>query len=299
MATVSLCLDGFRNYLAHARGLSENTQRAYLTDVALFLGAAEDDEVAHRLTAHAARTWLADQARTGLAASSLARKMASLRSFSRWASEHGYCETDFAARLRTPRVDTPLPRVLTIEQARSLLHQARDEARDGDPQAVRDWACVNLLYDTGIRVSELTSVRVAGVDASARLLRVRGKGDKERVVPYSPASAAALERWLREARPLVARPSSPDTIFLGVRGGALSAKVVRENLHRLSARAGVPDVAPHGLRHSMATHMVSQGADLRVVQELLGHSALTTTQRYTHVDAARLHAVFAQAHPRA
>ncbi|MBD3688988.1 tyrosine recombinase XerC [Nanchangia anserum] len=294
-----LLIDQFHAYLASVRGLSAHTRRAYRGDIEAFLRGAGEDDLDRYLSIDHARAWLADLARQGAAPASLARKMASLRTFAQWAAEHGYCERVFTARLRNPRVEAPLPRVLTIDEARQLLDRAEEEAREGDPVAMRDAACFTLLYDSGMRVSELTALPLSGLDTSARTARVFGKGAKERVVPYGPVSADALERWVARGRPELARPTSPDTIFLGIRGGALTSKVVRENLHRLAARAGVPDIAPHGLRHSMATHMVSAGADLRVVQELLGHSALTTTQRYTHVDASRLHAVFAQAHPRA
>lgn len=302
MTTSAQCLDAFSTHLASVRGMSVHTRRAYLGDVQAFIATLPEDAqqaLGPFLTREAARAWLADLTRAGLQPSSISRKLAALRTFAAWASERGYCATDFTARLRGPRVEAPLPRVLTTDHARSLLARAETEAADGDPQALRDAAVCALLYDSGIRVSELTGLTLGGLTLSERLARVFGKGAKERVVPFSAECARSLERWLTTGRPALARPDSPDRVFLGARGGALPAKVVRERLHRLAARAGVPDIGPHGLRHSMATHMVSAGADLRVVQELLGHAALTTTQRYTHVDAERLHRAFTQAHPRA
>ncbi|MDU0968686.1 MAG: tyrosine recombinase XerC [Actinomycetaceae bacterium] len=298
VTTTDEIIDEFTLYLARVRSLSDNTQRGYRADISDFLNHGSGP-LADQLTLSAARAWLADLTRAGAQASSISRKLAALRVFSRWASDHGYCDHDFTARLRNPRVATQLPDILTIEQTERLLSLAEEEAADGDPQALRDLACFSLMYDSGMRVGELVGLRLDAVDFEHRTARVFGKGAKERVVPFGPYSARAMDRWIAEGRGQYSRPGSPPTVFLGARGGALSSKVVRANLHRLCARAGVPDISPHGLRHSMATHMVSAGADLRVVQEILGHKALTTTQRYTHVDAERLYGAFAQAHPRA
>ena len=170
-------------------------------------------------------------------------------------------------------------------------------ADDGDPMSARDRAMLELLYATGIRVSELCAVDVGDVDRRRRTVRVLGKGGKERVVPFGGPADAALQDWM-DVRPTLAGPSAGQALFLGARGGRVDPRVVRQTVHRLTRLAGVTELAPHGLRHSAATHVLEGGADLRSVQELLGHASLSTTQRYTHVSVERLRSTFAQAHPR-
>jgi tyrosine recombinase xerC len=164
--------------------------------------------------------------------------------------------------------------------------------------ALRDAALLEVLYATGVRVSELCGLDIADLDRSRRTLRVLGKGDKERTVPYGSPASQALENWLA-VRDRIALAAAGGALFVGVRGRRLDPRAVRDVVHRAAALAGVPDLGPHGLRHSAATHVLNGGADLRSVQELLGHSSLATTQRYTHVSAERLRAVYAQAFPRA
>lgn len=288
-------LDRFHTHVRDVRGLSAHTVRAYMSDLEALAGYLGEDE----LSAARAKQWLSNERRGGLAASSISRKMASVRTFARWAHARGLLEEDIASHLRNPKAEKRLPRVLSEEHVSVLLDQARREVDRRAPMSLRNYAIVEVLYGTGIRVAELVDLTLEHVRDDGRAYLVRGKGDKERIVPTHPGCRQAVEDWMSHGRPFVATAQSGDYLFLGARGGRLATKIVRQMLHRLCARAGVPDISPHALRHSMATHMVSGGADVRIVQELLGHAALTTTQRYTHVDANRLYGALAQAHPRA
>ncbi len=293
--------------------------RAYRSDLGdllsfLGVGAGDDEPVGPALGTldlPDLRAWLAAMSAAGAARTTLARRAAACRTFSNWAHRNKLLKSDVAARLRSPRADARLPSVLTPEQAAALLDAAADVVAeagatagdDADAYAARalarrDRAILEVLYATGMRVSELCSLDLGDVDASRRTMRVLGKGDKERTVPYGAPAAAALQDW-QDAREVVAAPDAGTALFLGARGHRIGPRAVRDIVHRATARAGVPDLGPHGLRHSAATHVLSGGADLRSVQELLGHSSLATTQRYTHVSAERLRAVYAQAFPRA
>lgn len=299
-------LASYRSYLALQRDLSGHTVRAYLVDIndlLSFLGVGEGDTepidaALATLDLADLRDWLAAMAASGHSRATLARRSASVRTFSSWAFETGLLTSDVAARLRAPRVDNRLPGVLTPQQASQLLKTASDLASDGHVLAVRDLAIIETLYATGVRVSELVGLDVTDLDHSQRTLRVLGKGRKERTVPYGLPAARALEDWLG-LRAEICAPDAGAALFLGARGRRIDPRAVREIVHRLCAVAQVPDLGPHGLRHSAATHVLSGGADLRSVQELLGHSSLATTQRYTHVSAERLRSVYEQAFPRA
>ncbi|MBE6481188.1 MAG: tyrosine recombinase XerC [Actinomyces ruminicola] len=316
-ATRAELLDAFARYLSLQRGLSAHTVRAYLGDLAdllTFLGVGEADgepvgPALDSLELSDLRAWLATMSADGAARATLARRSAACRTFSTWAHRNGMLAADVAARLRSPRADGRLPSVLTPAQATALLDAAADAvatagAADDDDAAettralaLRDRAILEALYATGVRVSELCALDLGDVDATRRTMRVLGKGNKERTVPYGGPAAAALEDWLA-VRGAVAASDAGAALFLGARGHRIGPRAVREIVHRAAARAGVPDLGPHGLRHSAATHVLSGGADLRSVQELLGHASLATTQRYTHVSAERLRAVYAQAFPR-
>ena len=299
-------LASYRSYLALLRDLSQHTVRAYLVDISdllSFLGVGEGDAepvdpALSTLDLADLRDWLAAMAASGHSRATLARRSASVRTFSSWAFETGLLTSDVATRLRAPRVDIRLPGVLTPQQASQLLKTAADLASDGEVLAVRDLAIVETLYATGVRVSELVGLDVTDLDHSQRTLRVLGKGRKERTVPYGLPAAKALEAWLRR-RGEICAVDAGGALFLGARGRRIDPRAVRDVVHRLCAAAQVPDLGPHGLRHSAATHVLGGGADLRSVQELLGHSSLATTQRYTHVSAERLRSVYEQAFPRA
>ncbi|MGO3796066.1 MAG: tyrosine recombinase XerC [Pauljensenia sp.] len=299
-------LDLWVAHLRDGRGLSANTVRAYTTDLESLLdhlglpGEGTDPRNLSRvLTTRALRGWLAQLAESGASRSTLARHTASVRNFTEWAHARGHLDTDPALQLLSPRPDQRLPEVLGREDVSHLLDRAREEAGEGGPLPLRDWSVLEMLYATGIRVAELCSLDLSSVMAETQSLRVVGKGDKERVVPFGDPAAAALEEWLGRGRPALVTATTGSALYLGARGGRVDQRVVRGVLHRLTARAGVHDLAPHGLRHTAATHMLEGGADLRSVQELLGHASLQTTQRYTHVDSDRLSAVYRQAHPRA
>ncbi|WP_226921075.1 tyrosine recombinase XerC [Georgenia subflava] len=293
-------VDAFARHLSLQRGLSAHTVRAYVQDVTSLLARLGDtgtDLASLDLTG--LRAWLADQQRRGMSRATLARRAAAVRTFCAWAYRAGHLDVDVGARLRSPRPDRHLPVVLGVEDAAHLLKVAEERADDGDALHVRDWAALELLYATGVRVSELVGIDVGDVDLAERTVRVTGKGDKERVVPFGIPAARALSTWLDRGRGRLVSATTGAALFLGARGGRLDPRTLRGMLHRLTAVAGVHDLAPHGLRHSAATHLLAGGSDLRTVQEVLGHASLATTQRYTHVTPERLRAAYTQAHPRA
>lgn len=302
---LAAALDRFTEHLAVQRGHSAHTRRAYRADVTSLLRYAVRHGAGSlpALDVGVLRGWLAAQADRGLARSTVARRGASARAFLRWAHRTGLVPTDPSARLASPKLSRTLPTVLTADAAALLLDTARDDAAgasgDGRAPALRAWAAAELLYGTGIRVGELALLDVDDVRRSERLVRVMGKGGKERVVPFGVPAERAVSAWLDEGRPALVGATSGAALLLGDRGGRWGQRQVREEVHRLAARAGVDDVAPHALRHSAATHLLQGGSDLRSVQEVLGHSDLGTTQRYTHVDDERLRSVFVQAFPRA
>jgi integrase/recombinase XerC len=230
----------------------------------------------------------------------LARRTSAVKTFTAWAARRGLMSSDPATRLQVPKARRTLPSVLRQDQALDAMAAAKSGAQQRDPLALRDQLIVELLYATGIRVSELCGLDIDDVDTPRRLLRVLGKGNKQRTVPFGEPAQVALSAWLAEGRPALATQHSGPALLLGARGKRLDARQARTVVHQtVAAVDGAPDIGPHGLRHSAATHLLEGGADLRVVQELLGHSTLATTQLYPHVTVARLRAVHDQAHPRA
>ncbi len=296
-------LEEFDEYLALQRGRSEHTRRAYRGDLRslfAFLSERVPDASLAGLTVPLLRSWLAAQATAGAARTTLARRTSAVKTFTAWALRTGLMEGDPATRLQVPKARRTLPSVLREDQALDAMKAANSGAEQGDPLALRDQLIVELLYATGIRVSELCGLDVDDVDSSRRLLRVLGKGNKQRTVPYGEPAQRALTAWLADGRPGLATADSGPALLLGARGRRLDPRQARTVVHQtIAAVDGAPDIGPHGLRHSAATHLLEGGADLRVVQELLGHSTLATTQLYTHVTVARLRAVHDQAHPRA
>lgn len=299
-SALSDAVAGFVSHLADERRFSPHTVRAYVGDVSSLVGSQAAAGLASpaELTLATLRAWLAEQSATGLSRATLARRVASIRAFTAWCHRRALIPEDPGARLASPRVARVLPTVLQVEEAAVLMGHAEVAADDGSALAARDRAIIEVLYGTGMRVSELCALDCAGVDRLHRTMRVRGKGNRERTVPYGGPAARALEEWWQRREEMATERSGP-ALFLGSRGGRIDPRVVRGIVHRLSREAGVPDVAPHALRHSAATHVLEGGADLRSVQELLGHATLATTQRYTHVSVERLRATYAQAHPRA
>ena len=296
-------LEEFDEYLALERGRSEHTRRAYLGDLHSlfdFLAQRSSGAGLGSLSLPVLRSWLSSQAQAGAARSTLARRTSAAKTFTAWAVRRGLLGEDPASRLQVPKARRTLPAVLRQDQAIDAMDAAKSGAQQGDPLALRDRLIVEMLYATGIRVSELCGLDIDDVDTSRQLLRVLGKGNKQRTVPYGEPALVALAAWLSEGRPQLATTVSGAALLVGARGGRLDPRQARTVVHQtMAAVNGAPDIGPHGLRHSAATHLLEGGADLRVVQELLGHSSLATTQLYTHVSVARLRAVHDQAHPRA
>lgn len=312
----------FADHLRLERGRSEHTIRAYEREISSLLAHLRLQEriTVEELDVAALRSWLAARAQSGLAASSLARAAAAARTFTTWLASTERLPSDVGGRLRAPKRGRHLPTVLSIDQAEDLIETASPEGTAGADEdavgiavALRDTAVLEVLYSCGLRVSELVSLDLPEVDRDGRTVRVLGKGAKERIVPIGLPALRALDAWLSGGRPILAERSplersapakatstAADAIFLGVRGGRLSDRAVRDLVDRRSRSAGISrHVTPHTLRHTAATHLLDGGADLRSVQDLLGHASLGTTQIYTHVSAERLRAAVEQAHPRA
>jgi len=296
-------LEEYAEHLALERGRSEHTRRAYIADLRSLFGFLEQRAPGaglESLSLPMLRAWLAAQAAGGAARTTLARRTSAVKTFTAWAARRGLIDTDPAARLQVPKARRTLPSVLRQDQALAAMAAADRGAQERDPMALRDRLIVELLYATGIRVSELCGLDIDDLDISHRLVRVLGKGNKQRTVPFGRPALSAVTDWLDDGRPAVATPDSGPALLLGPRGRRLGPRQARTVVHQtVGAVGGAPDIGPHGLRHSAATHLLEGGADLRVVQELLGHSTLATTQLYTHVTVARLRAVHDQAHPRA
>lgn len=304
-------IDGFETYLKANLGLSGHTLKAYRTDVLDCLVYLQEHGIRalDEVTTDDLRAWMGERSLSH-ARSSMARGVVAVRRFFAWAYEHGTTRSDPASALMTPKIPGVLPVVLSEDQAGQLMdREERDAAADpDDPKALRDAAILELLYATGIRVAELVGLDTGDIDFSNRTVRVTGKGDKQRVVPFGLPAAKALDAWLERGRPRVLESRSGkggvpadarDALFLGMRGGRLDQRMARRVVHSAAREAGVPDIGPHALRHSAATHLLDGGADLREVQEMLGHSSLKTTQRYTHVSIEQLKSRYRQAFPRA
>jgi integrase/recombinase XerC len=299
---MAAALAAYERHLVSERDLSPHTVRAYLTDLTGMLAhaAALGHADVESLDLRTLRSWLANQQVLGKARSTMARRATAVRVFTGWAHRTGWASRDVGATLGSPRRPRSLPAALDQAQARDLLDRAGAGADDGSPLGARDAAVLELLYATGIRVGELCGLDVDDLDRHRRVVRVLGKGRKERTVPYGVPAERALARWLDSGRVALAVPGSGAALFLGARGGRIDPRAVRALVHRrLADVPDAPDLGPHGLRHSAATHLLEGGADLRTVQELLGHASLATTQIYTHVTNDRLRAAFRQAHPRA
>ncbi|RVW04296.1 tyrosine recombinase XerC [Rhodococcus xishaensis] len=301
--TLRAHLDDYADYLRLERDRSVHTVRAYVADVRSlleYLCTGRAGATLEELDLRTLRGWLGGQATAGVARTTLARRTSSAKGFTAWAQRTGRMAVDPGVRLVAPKAHRTLPPVLRQEQAADAMAAAESGAAQEDPVALRDRMIVELLYSTGIRVGELCGLDVGDIDGDRRVLRVLGKGNKERVVPYGRPAEDAITTWLRAGRPALANERSGDALLLGRRGGRLDQRQARSAVHDVvRAVPGLPDLAPHGLRHSAATHLVEGGADLRVVQEVLGHASLATTQLYTHVSVARLRAAHDQAHPRA
>ncbi len=289
----------FETHLRAERGFSPHTVRAYLGDISRLLGHAARAGVTEPggISLPVLRSWLALERTTRHSDATIARRAAAARSFTAHAARTGRAPTDVGAGLASAKVRRALPGVLTENQAATLM--AVPDPGSG-PMGLRDRAVLEVLYATGLRVGELVGLDVDDLDRGRRLVRAVGKGDKERSVPLGIPALDAVEAWLVRGRPALALSDSGPALFLGARGGRLDQRAVREMVTRyLGDVPGAAALGPHGLRHSAATHLLAGGADLRSVQELLGHATLTTTQIYTNVSVERLRASYERAHPRA
>lgn len=293
--------------------MSSHTVRAYVSDLRALSAHAADAgrQDPAQIDVRLLRSWLAGFSASGHSRSSIARRAASAKAFTRWLARTGRAAADPGSRLQSPKRGRPLPAVLRADQASAAMDTAAERVREPheDPAdkaiAQRDLAMLELLYASGIRVGELCGLDLDDLDHARRTVKVLGKGSKERVVPFGVPAAAALREWIEIGREMIKRPATSASIqvpalFLGRRGGRIDQREVRRVVHAVLEAAGsATSIGPHGLRHSAATHLLDGGADLRSVQELLGHATLTTTQIYTHVSVERLRSSYRQAHPRA
>ena len=293
----------FERYLEAERNLSVHAIRAYLGDLDSFFEHLERlgvTDIASLELSHI-RSWLANQQVKGGARTTLSRRATSIRLFTKWATKKSYLIKDVGATLATPKGARTLPEVLTVADA--LLAMDAMAARVGEedaPISKRDAAMLEILYASGARVSELCGLDLEDIDYARQTIRVLGKGNKERTIPIGNPAMRALETWLKNGRDSLAGAKSERAVFLGARGKRIDQRTVRTMVyHALAALEGVEKMGPHALRHSAATHLLEGGADLRTVQEILGHASLATTQIYTHVSTERLQKAFKQAHPRA
>lgn len=301
-AALAEAAHGFGRYLEAERGRSAHTVRAYLSDVGSLLAHAvsENAEDLADLELGTLRRWLGAQSESGMSRATLARRAATARAFTAWAVREELITADPALRLKAPKREKSLPGVLQQGQVQRLVAGAESAAAEGEPLALRNRAMLELLYATGVRVGELAGLDVDDLDPDRRTLRVLGKGNKERTVPYGLPAALAVDDWLRRGRPALAAAESGPALFLGARGKRVDQRQVRSVVKGLLDGLGdTSATGPHALRHSAATHLLDGGADLRAVQEILGHSSLATTQIYTHVSVDRLRQSYQQAHPRA
>ena len=295
--------DAFLKYLESERNLSAHTIRAYLGDLDSFFEHLERLDVTEfsKLELAHIRSWLANQQVKGGARTTLSRRAVSIRLFTKWATKKGYLAKDVGATLATPKGARTLPDVLNVADAGLAMDAlATRVAEEDGPLAKRDCAMVEVLYASGARVSELCGLDLQDIDYERNTIRVIGKGNKERTIPLGNPAMRALDAWLKEGRPSLAGEKSDRAVFLGARGKRIDQRTVRTVVYQaLQALEGAVKLGPHALRHSAATHLLEGGADLRTVQEILGHASLATTQIYTHVSTERLQKAFKQAHPRA
>ena len=292
----------YLDYLERSRPLSNNSLTAYGKDILQFVAFAGEQRVENQseVDAELARSWVWSMAEGGMAGSSLRRKVSALKGFTAWMAREGHTDGDVGIRLRAPGASRSLPRVLTRRHMEEIFQSLQVHADTGDPVAIRDLAIVEVLYASAIRVSELVGLLLEGADLDSRILRVVGKGNKERMVPLGAPAVSALRRYLDDARGTLLGDGQSSLVFLSTRGKPLGQRSVYQVVATLLADIpGVGPLGPHTLRHTAATHLLDGGADLRSVQELLGHASLGTTQIYTHVSHERLTEAYQQAHPRA
>ena len=291
----------YEEHLAMVRNLSDNSIRGYVGDLESFLAHMEKLNVPEfkDLTIEHIRSWLANLQTTGVARSTLTRRIVSIRAFTNWAATNGWLSSDLGANLAIPKAHRTLPEILNVDEAAQVIKALEVKAgEEVNAINLRDLAMLEVLYASGIRVSELCGLNLGDIDQSRNTLSVIGKGDRQRVVPLGIPAVKALQNYLSNGRGEFLNNKSADAVFLGSRGKRIDQRTVREVVYKAMKAVGAT-MGPHGLRHSAATHLLEGGADLRTVQEILGHASLATTQIYTHVSPERLQSAYKQAHPRA
>jgi len=302
-ADFELLVNDFQRHLESERNLSVHTVRAYVGDLQSLLNHLETMGKSDIATLDMAqiRSWLANQQVKGGARTTMSRRAVSIRLFTKWAFKHNYLSSDVGANLATPKAHRTLPEVLDAASTGIAMDALAARVDEGEgPLALRDRAMVEVLYASGARVAELCGLDLQDIDYERQTIRVFGKGSKERTIPIGNPAMRALKAWLADGRPLLMKEESEKGVFIGARGKRIDQRAVRTVVYNaLSALEGFERMGPHALRHSAATHLLEGGADLRTVQEILGHASLATTQIYTHVSTERLQAAFKQAHPRA
>jgi integrase/recombinase XerC len=296
-------INDFQRHLERERNLSVHTVRAYVGDLRSLINHLETMGKRDISTLDMAqiRSWLANQQVKGGSRTTLSRRAVSIRLFTKWAFKNGYLHADVGANLATPKAHRTLPDVLDAASTGIAMDALAARVDEGEgPLAIRDRAMVEVLYASGARVAELCGLDLEDIDYERQTIRVFGKGRKERTIPIGNPAMRALKDWLANGRPELVKENAEKCVFIGARGKRIDQRAVRTVVYKaLSALEGFERMGPHALRHSAATHLLEGGADLRTVQEILGHASLATTQIYTHVSTERLQAAFKQAHPRA
>jgi len=291
----------YEEHLVMVRNLADNSIKGYVSDLESFLKHIEKlgiQEFSELKLTHI-RSWLANLQATGVSRATIARRIVSIRAFTYWAASNGWIESDYGASLAIPKPQKKLPEILSKTDTNSVLDSMHTQSsEEPTPIHLRDEAMIEILYASGIRVSELCNLDLRDIDFDRNTLKVLGKGNKERVVPLGIPAIKALNRYLENSRPAMVREKSGSAVFLGSRGSRIDQRTVREVVYIATSAVGTP-MGPHALRHTAATHLLEGGADLRTVQEILGHSSMATTQIYTHVSGERLQSAYKQAHPRA
>lgn len=299
--TFERAISDFESHLHAGKGYSPNTSKAYLADIRdLFSSLAGGDEQAElAIDLEGLRGWLWQVSEKGASKATIARKSAAARSFTLWLYKSGHLDEDPGLRLRSPKAGRSLPKVVSRESLDQVFAWLNAKATTDNPTGLRDLAMVELLYATGARVSELAGLDMANVDYSRNIVRLMGKGSKERMVPFGQPARDALDNWIRLGRGELATDKSANAMFLNSRGLRVGVRQIYALVASLLENTATGAAGPHSLRHSAATHLLDGGADLRAVQELLGHASLGTTQIYTHVSIERLRDGYKNAHPRA
>ena len=294
-------LERYRSHLEAGRGYSEHTVKAYLTDLTDLVDFLEVEKLTDpsEIDLESLRAWLFSLSERGNAKSSMARKTASAKSFTAWLFEHGELQSDPGLRLRTPKANQTLPKVATRQAMAEIFEVLEAAAIEGKPEALRDLVVVELLYATGARVSELAGLNLGDIDENRRLIRVTGKGNKQRMIPYGVPAEQAIRNWIEVGRPKLVSAKPSFEFLINSKGSRLGTRQIYEVVAKALAATTIGTAGPHALRHTAATHLLDGGADLRAVQELLGHASLGTTQIYTHVSIERLKEGYSSAHPRA